>query len=265
MWTGIFKKKWIYNLLIYISVPMLWSPTLEARVFSFEQESFAPFLNLRGGMSSMGYAPYDWQQVQGHGGGKADFIYGGEFGARWRSPHFAFSLGVLVQRLDAVRGVQGFDGFGASLFAAEAEALAFGPTAQLDIQLAQATTHQWKLFFGGGYQFAKHQTRYQLTSLGQSTWGLPGEVQETYKATIPHATFGIGAEFLMAKTTTMSLQLGYHHSISSAWTHGQNGTNMAGTYTEGAPVIFEDGTTKPINWSYAFLQIGFQFYVQTLR
>jgi len=251
--------------MILICALLLFTQTALARVFDFEKESFSPYLNLRGGQTSMGTSPFAWHEVSTYGVREAKFIYGGEFGARWRSSTLGVSLGVLVQKLDPVLGAQAFDANSALLYTAETEALSFGPTLQLDIQFAKKTSHMWWLFLGGGYQFIKMQNSYQLTALGQTDFSLPAEVSETYRASIPFASTGVGAEFLFSKTTTISLQLGYHHSLSSAWTHGQNGSNFAGSYIEGSPVILQDGSEKNINWSYFFLQVGFQFYVETLR
>ncbi len=251
--------------LILICTLLFLGQTSQARVFDFKNESFSPFLNLRGGQTGMGTGPFGWQGVSSYGVNKAKFIYGGEFGARWRASNIGISLGVLVQQLDPVQGAQAFDSSDALLYTAETEALSFGPTLQMDIQFAKTANHVWWFFWGGGYQFVKMQNSYQLTTLGQTGFSLPAEVSETYRASLPFASLGLGAEFLFVKTTTISLQLGYHHSLSSAWTYGQNGLNFTGNYTEGSPVTLQDGSEKALNWSYFFLQVGFQFYVETLR
>lgn len=213
----------------------------------------------------MGSSPFAWQGVDSYGVNKAEFIYGTEFGAKWRASNVGVSLGVLVQKLDPVLGAQAFGAGNSMLYSAETEALSYGPTLQFDVQFAKAKSHMWWVFLGGGYQFMKMQNSYQLSSLGQTEFSLPAEVSETYKANIPFATLGVGAEFLFAKTTTLSLQLGYHHSLTSTWTHGQDGTSFAGAYSNGSTVYLQDGSEKAINWSYFFLQVGFQFYVETLR
>lgn len=265
---AILKDFWVPTFsrsIAFICLLLFLGQTSQARVFDFENESFSPFLNLRGGQTGMGTDPFGWQGVSSYGVNEAKFIYGGEFGARWRASSFGVSLGLLVQKLNPVKGAQAFDASNALLYTAETEALSFGPTLQMDIPFGKTPSHMWWLFLGGGYQFIKMQNSYQLTTLGQSGFSLPAEVSETYRASIPFATTGVGAEFLFVKTTTISLQLGYHHSLSSAWTHGQNGSNFAGNYTEGSQVTLQDGSEKSIHWSYFFLQVGFQFYVDTLR
>ena len=83
---------------------LLISTSVEARVFNFDMESVAPYLNLRTGMSSMGNAPYNWQTPASYGGDEVGLMYGGEFGVYFRGGGFGLGLGMLVHTHDPVTG-----------------------------------------------------------------------------------------------------------------------------------------------------------------
>ncbi len=255
---------WTKKIFIFIFC-LLFFQVSYARVFMFEKETMAPYLQLRSGLSSMGSAPYQWQSAATFSGDEVDLIYGGEFGVYFRTHGVGVSLGVLVHTFDPVSGGRGQTASGVSLFSVDVEGMAYGPQVAFDLQFAQTETYLWKFIVGGGYQFAKIESTYSFTATGQSLAGGQSQLTESYKQDTPFAMLAISTEFLMSGTTTVSVTAGYHYSFSDEWKYGEGGQNFAGSHSQGGDVLFEDASTKDIDWSYPFVQVGFQFYVDTIR
>lgn len=192
-------------------------------------------------------------------------MYGGEFGVYFRTSHFGLALGVLVHTFDPIAGGKGFNGASTQLYSVDVEGLAYGPQLAFDIQFAKTETYMWKLIFGGGYQFAKLESTYNFTATGQPLVGGLSQVTESYKQEAPFALLALSTEFMFSGTTTISVTAGYHYSFSQDWKYGEGGQNFAGGHSQGGDVVFEDSTMKPIDWSYPFLQVGFNFYIDTAR
>ncbi len=231
----------------------------------FEEETVAPFLKLRTGVSSMGNAPFRWQSASQYSGDDVDLVYGGEFGVYLRTQGVGVSLGVLVHTFDPVTGAQGLNASGNRLYTVDVEGLAYGPQVVFDFHLTSTKSYLWKLMLGGGYQFAKLESSYNFTVTGQALVGGQSQLMETYKQEAPFALLAIGTEFHMSGTTTLSVTAGYHYSFSQEWKYDGGGQNFAGAHSQGDSVVFEDASAKNIDWSYPFLQVGFHFYVDTIR
>lgn len=244
---------------------LLFSPLLQARVFSFENESVAPYLNFRGGMSQLENDPYAWQSAGQYSGDEFDLTYGGEFGLYLRGAGMGLRLGVLVQTFDGVNAAVGSRADGSALYSADSEGLLFGPSFSLDFQLAEQPTHLWKVVFGGGYQWGQFENDYTTTAAGQALVSGQSEFSETYKAQMFYAMVGIGTEIVLADETTIEFMFGYHHSFPVTWSYSGGGENFAGTHGPDDEVVFEDGGRKTLNLSYPFLQVGFQFYLDLVR
>jgi len=262
---GIAKVMGRYFLSFIVFLFLIFSQHSYARVFMFDEESVAPYLNMRAGVTSMGSTPYAWQTTSAYTGDEIDLVYGGEFGIYFRGGSFGVGLGVLVQTFDPVTGGKGENISGTQLFSVDVEGLAYGPQITFDYQFASTDLYMWKLIFGGGYQFAKIESTYSFTATGQTLNGGQASLTESYKQDSAFAMLGLSTEFIMSGTTTLTVTAGYHYSLSKEWEYGQGGENFAGSHLQGGKVSFEDASVKPIDWSYAFIQLGFQFYVDTVR
>lgn len=213
----------------------------------------------------MGNSPYRWQSATSYSGDDIDFIYGGEFGIYLRGGGLGVSFGILVHTFDPVAGGIGSDASGVPLYSVDMEGLGFGPSVTFDYQFSQTKTYLWKIIFGGGYMFNEIESRYSYTAAGQALMGTTPSVTESYKSQSPFAVLGFSTEFVLANTTTMNITAGYHYNLNSEWEYGEGGANFSGTHAQGDSLQFEDGALKPIDWSYYFVQVGFNFYVDTIR
>ncbi len=237
----------------------------QARLFSFNNETVAPYFNLRGGMSQLGSDPYQWQSVGTYSGDKFDFTYGGEFGLYLRGAGMGLRVGALVQTFDDVSGGLGSDSSGNVLFSVVSQGRLFGPSFAFDIQFAEQPTHLWKLVLGGGYQWAQFENDYSVTAQGQPFVSGQSQFSEKYKAQLYYAMIGVSGEIVLTDTTTVEFLLGYHYSFPAEWKYSGGGENFSGIYQEGDKVQYEDGTDKSLDLSYPFIQIGFNFYIDLVR
>lgn len=251
--------------LIFLLGPLFWALTGQARVFDFAQESVAPYINFRGGVSSMGATPYQWQSASTYSGDKVDLIYGGEFGIYLRGSRFGVALGLLVHTFDAVAGGRGLDASGTPLYTTTVEGVGYGPQVTFDYQISSMETYIWKVLVGGGYLSSKIESTYSMTATGQPLVGGQSSFTESYKQESLFAMFGMATEFTVGGTTTLTVTAGYHHSLGGDWKYGQGGENLAGSHSQGGKLLFEDGSAKNLDWSYAFVQVGFNIYVDTVR
>lgn len=244
---------------------MGWSDICYARIFSFENESIAPYLNIRAGMSGMGSAPYEWQSAGQYSGDDVGLIYGGEFGIYMRTQSLGLSIGLLVDTFDPVTGGSGSDSSGNLLYRVDVEGLSYGALINFDFTLSRAEGYLWKFFVGGGYQYLKLESVYTMSAAGQALVSGQSTFSESYKTAAPFGNIGVSTEFHMSGSTTMNVALGYHYSLASGWNHGQGVTNFAGSANQGDGVVLEDGSEKSMDWSYPYVQVGFQFYVDKVR
>jgi hypothetical protein len=251
--------------IFFISIYFLFLSESYGRVFSFENESIAPYFNLKAGLPTMGTTPIEWQSVDHYSGDKINFLYGGEFGVYIKGGALGMSLGILVDTFDPIRDGKGLDSAGTQLYSVNTTGIAYGPTLQFDYQISNIDNYLWKLMIGGGYQFSKIDNEYSYSSAGQILAGGQTSSIESYKSNSPFAVVGVSTEFLMSGTTTLSIMLGYHYNFQKNWKYSGGTQNVAGVQTDGSDVLSEDGTFKQINWSYPFLQMGFQFYVDKVQ
>lgn len=255
------KSRLVFGLLI-----LFLGLSAQARVFSFANETVAPYVHFRGGMSSMGNEPYRWQSASTYSGDEVDLVYGGEFGLHLRTPYgIGVSFGVVIDTIDPVEGAMAANGAGVNLFTVDTKALSYGGSVLFDYEFTQTPTFLWKFVFGGGYQFADIENTYTLSGTGQPLVGGQTSFTETYKADIPFAVVGLGTEMALSGSATISFLFGYRHALVDEWTYAGGGQNFAGVHGDGADVVFEDASKKTINWSYPFLQVGFNFYIDTVR
>ena len=235
------------------------------RVFSFANETVAPYVNFRGGLSSMGADPFRWQSASTYAGDEVDLIYGGEFGIYLRGSTFGMAAGVLVHTFDPVAGGSASAAGGGLLYSADVEGISYGGQLVFDYQLSSNESYLWKIIFGGGYQFSKIESTYTMSTAGAALVGGQTSFTESYKQTAPFAVLGVSTEFPMAGTTTLTVTAGYHYTMGGNWEYGQGGQNFAGVHAQGDTVNLENGSAREIDWSYAFIQVGFNFYVDTVR
>ena len=249
----------------FILVLLLFSSTSSARLFDFSMESVAPYLNLRTGMSSMGSDPYFYQTPASYGGDEVGLMYGGDFGVYFRGGGFGVSLGLLVHTHDPVTGATASDGSGNRLLTVDSEGLSYGGIFNIDYQFSQTKAYNWKLTLGGGYEIIKHENTYVYTAAGEALVTGSPTLTESFKTAAAFVNVAIGTEFHLFKTTTMTITGGYHYSLADSWENGQGGQNFAGTQAQGGSALLENGSARNIDWSYPYLQIGFNFYVDTVR
>lgn len=255
-----------FQALIAVNILLFFlAESSQARVFSFEGESVAPYIGLRSGLSSMGSKPFEWQSATSYSGDDIDLLYGGEFGIYLRGESLGVSFGILVHKFDPVTAGVGTNAGGTNLFSVDMDGLAYGPNILFDYQFSRKPGYMWKFIIGGGYQFAKMESEYTFTATGQALVGGQTTLTESYKSDSPFAVMGVATEFMMSGTTTISLLFGYHYNFNKQWKYYGGGRNLAGVHSDGDSVLFEDGSAKELDWSYPFLQLGFQFYVDTVR
>lgn len=263
----IFSKDLVMKMRVYLLTVslMFFSKNSYGRVFDFNMESIAPYFNVRTGMSQAGSDPYAWQTSTSYGGDEVGLMYGGEFGLYMRGGGFGFGLGLLVHTYDPVTGGTGSNAGGTQLFSVDSEGISYGGLVSFDMQLAQTKTYNWKVSLGGGYEFIKLENTYSYSTAGQALSGGQATAIESFKTAAPFVLLSVGTEFYLSGTTTMNVTAGYHYSMASDWKYGEGGNNFAGAHLQEGAAILEDGSARDVSWSYPFLQIGFQFYVDTVR
>lgn len=235
----------------------------DARVFSLEKETIAPYIKATYGTSSI--AKTHFEDTAGTGVSISESVsanLGGEFGVIFSAPKIVFKLGVEVIKPADLKEVSGNDISGTSMYTMTSGIQGIIPKAGLDIAFRTTSNSRTFVALGGGAGTVTYKNSYTLTAAGQTAF--PGIVDYSEEgsgtATLMEGSFNY--EVLMNDTTTVTFELGYRSFSITSYKYKEAVTTIDGTtHAKNDSVLNFDGSAKASNLSGPFVGLAFRIYL----
>ncbi len=233
----------------------------EARIFRFGSESLAGYFAGTGSLSSVGDDAY--AKTSG-----ADTVfdkepgynYSGEVGLLFNSQNFAVLFGIEFLSPQKMQ-LGGLSSGGTKYMDMTSNIRA--TILKMGSRIAITSSDTYRSYISGhvGYAMMSLENTYELTAAGQTQYSLPANLSLEGEANVIMGGIGMGIEFNIADTSTMSLEGGYRYLPVSSWEHKNSGTGFNGAYTKGDNIKTQSGEDLETELSGMYIGIGFQIYI----
>ncbi len=237
----------------------------QARVFKFQDEHIASYLRGTFGLSTIGDSSYKLTSGTDTQYDKSiDFNTSAEIGFLYHFNKVAFKVGVLYLFPERLSDIKGSNTSGTDLFNLEVDISALVPMLAIEFDMSRTDTFRTFLSLGGGYGFVSAKNIYTMTAAGTSAFGVT-DYEEKFDDEAFLYTGALGMEYLLADTVTMNLEAGYRYLVANELEHKANAETIAGPVGQGEKVVNPDGSGRVLDFSGAYVAIGFRFYIEIPR
>ncbi|MGZ3770886.1 MAG: hypothetical protein ACXVCP_12230 [Bdellovibrio sp.] len=244
----------------FVSFLLLFSSAASARVFNVSSESFAAYFLATGGGSPLGTSA-----VQGESGtninfsGGTNYNYTGEFGFVYSTPYLGFRFGFEIIKPFALDSTA--NNGTSDLYSVTSSLVGYAPKLGVDFNIHRANTSRSFFSAAIGSASVTMKNEYKLTAAGQSAF--PGVTDHTAESkgdgTLLEAS--LGYEGLLADTTTFLVEFGYRQLKINNLKYVKDVTTFTGSKVNGDNVLNSSGVQRTLDFSGAFISIGFRFYM----
>lgn len=234
-----------------------------ARTFDFKTERLATYFGGSFGNSSLGSAPFGSSSGSGISTDQTiSSTAGAEVGVLITGPKMGFRLGVELLEPKNYTGINGTNSSGATIFSLNSKVLAVMPMATLEFTLGSTATSKWLLDLGGGLAIVTLNNNYQLTTAGAAAYpSLSSNFTESGTANSTAFELSTGYEVLITDTVTLDANIGYRYIAATTLNSSESITSFNGAENSGSLLVNNDGSSRTINLSSAFVGVNFRFYL----
>ncbi len=239
----------------------LLSAQVDAKVFSFNSESFAAYLkgNLYPGRFE------NTLNSESHGTSSTFDSYlqynlAGEFGFVYARPRVQIRFGLeLIHPLDK-KDESGTNAAGASLYSMTSELTVMVPKVGVDV-----TVKSWpqaRAYVGGtvGYASLAARNSYTFTAAGTTQYGI-GDFYEELRAGAPQYEGIIGYERVFSDSTTIAVEGGYRNLVFKDVKHNKDVTTFQGAVEKGDKAMNDDGSDRTLNLNQYHIGLNLRFWI----
>ena len=241
----------------------LASATSEARVFSYKERWFAPFVR-----GSMGYSRVNDSAFADSSGyntstsGGVDWNYGGEFGFAIGLTDSLF-MRVGAEVLNMKDGdAKGKSAAGVDWMTIDSSVFVFNPNVGFDYYYSQIGNVR---FFGSasvGMATITLENRYDLTSAGSTANGNQPDFIEKAEAQTYSGTASMGLEALFTDNVTVLFDAGYRYLPVKEFKLKGNVDSFGNpTAAKGDVLLNNDGTRRSLDLGGFYTSLTFRFYL----
>jgi len=248
----------------FLTLTLSLGSQASARVFSYKESSFFPYLRGTGGLSALRKDPF------AHSSGVTTSVdalnsynFSGEFG-------FVFRLGSMLNARLAgeviqsrpITGALGTSPAGAERFAIDSLVQALNPHVTFEYIYETSGDTRFYWLVGAGWAQVTVENNYTMTATGTTDLGvssfrdLMGQDLISYQA-------GTGFETLFADHVTLALDFGYRYLPVSKMTYKETVQNILSPsgVQKGANVVNPDGSRRKLDLSGLFLGLALRFHL----
>ena len=185
------------------------------------------------------------------------YNYSGEFGFLYSTPAVSFRFGFEVLKPPALTSVTATNG-GATAYTLNSTYTGFAPKLGVEINLKKSST--WRLFLMGFYGSASvsYKNDYTIVNYAPIT-----DHSEEFKGSAALYGGTLGFEGLLTDTTTYLIEAGFRRLDVTNLNYSKDVTtgidNKA--HAAGDPALDVNGNQRTLDFSGAYLSIGFRFYM----
>ncbi|RME15423.1 MAG: hypothetical protein D6797_06590 [Bdellovibrio sp.] len=237
---------------------------VQARVFSFKDETFAAFFRGSYGLSQLGSSAFS--ESSGTATTQFDksvtYDLSGELGVIFSlQEKVNIRLGFEVIRPQVLQGIVGRNASGTKYFDLNSTILIVNPEMTFEINVYRQPQSRLFVFAGAGISSLSIDNAYTMTSAGTSALGV-GSHTEKIEASRVSATGGMGYEFQFADTVTAVLELGYRYLYVNEMKYKDAVTAItAPSAQKGDVVLNNSGTNRKLSLDSIYFGLSFRFYV----
>ncbi len=240
---------------------IICASSVEARVFSISEASFATYFKGTAGLSQLGQDAYEKSsgaQTQFSEDTNANFS--GEFGVILPTKEFSLRFGIQFLKPNSPSDIVGKDAGGTDLMNLESSVFGIFPMAHFEYYLSQTRYGRVYLSTGGGFGKVSMTNNYTFTAAGDALYTPLTSFKERASQFLYIVEASIGYEMPFIQAVTFSFDVGYRHAVARELKYAGAGTNFNGTHPEEAPVLNNDGNHKSLDLGGVFTGLSFRFY-----
>ncbi len=242
---------------------LIYSGSAQARVFSFTDEGFAPYI---GGhyLSLLPGAESGYSQSGGVGN-SFDKTYTTaneyEFGFAYGIKKFRLLFGLQYFKPAVLTPIGGTDAAGTALYAMENDLSAIIYKAGIEFDIK--TYKEGRFFIEAHYGSANvtMASTYTFTAAGTAAYPSLIDFKEEIKGSGTMLEAGMGFEFVGFDSTSILLSLGYRQLSVAALTHNLAITNFQGNTAKGSPATNDDASARTLTLSGYYASLFFRFWL----
>lgn len=233
----------------------------EARVFNINKETFAAYFDIGAGGSQLNTSALDGEAGAGITySGKVSYNYSGEFGFIYSHPYVSLRFGLEILKPLALEGATASNGSD-DLYTANSEVFGYAPKIGIEFNLHGNNTSRSFVAVGVGSASVTMKNSYTLTAAGQTAF--PGvanhDIETKGSGTLLNAS--LGYEGLLTDTTTIVVEFGYRQMKVDNLEYTGSATTFQGAVSSGDKVTTSSGAARELDFSGAFIVLGFRFYL----
>ncbi len=236
----------------------------EARVFTMNNESFAPYISGSWGPSlenTLNSSSDTTSGVPVTLNSRHTFNSSGEFGLVYATPQVNMRFGLEFLRPSEIKDRSGTDSSGASLYSLNSEISVLIPKFALELSLKKWNTTRVYLGLGAGYGNLAARNSYSFTAAGNSAYPGMTDFYEDLRGNAPMYEGSLGFESLLTDSTTYTITAGYRNLNFTSIKHNRDVTTFQGSVSKGDIAKNIDGTDRTLNLSNFFVGIGLRFWL----
>ena len=173
-----------------------------------------------------------------------------------------FKAGVEALQAQQVSDVKGTHSSGAELYTLESSTFVWNPNLSVEYIYRQTPTLRFFSYFGMGRGSLTLENKYQMTTLGESTY-VPTYTEKLEGSALAYFG-GFGLEALLSDTTTIQIDAGYRHLKFTQLKHKGNATTIQGSFAKGDVAENDDGSGRTLDFSGFYMGLSFRFYIEIL-
>jgi hypothetical protein len=249
--------------LIFLLVILPVGESASARVFNFQDRSFATYLRGTFGTNSLqrnAYAPGMPTTVSFSGANGVSQQYSGEFGVLLiPRPTFALRIGVELLSPAATMGAGGVSSSGTPLFSLDSQVFSVIPQGNLEIFFKKTASARFYAGGGGGYAVTTLKNTYTMTPAGTTALGVQSYIEEASAFGLMGQVF-TGFEFSFFDNIGLAFDIGYRYLVVNNYTANRNATTAIGAVTTGGTIKNNDGTNRSTDLSGLIAGIALRIY-----
>lgn len=236
----------------------------QARVFSFEDESFGAYF--RSTRSSTAFTNTLLSKSNATTANpvtmnsEVDYNFSGEVGMVYAYRRLAMRIGLEAIIPPAISNRKGEFSDGTEAYRVTSEVSVIMPKVTMEVNLMKWSDSKVFLFGGAGSANLTGRNSYVFTSAGSTALGV-SEYYEDLRGVAVMGEGGLGYERILFDTTSFVVEGGYRAITFTKVNQNRDVTTMNGAVVKGDKALNADGSDRAINLSGVYASLSFRIWI----
>ena len=248
--------------LVFLWAVVFGASQAQAKVFSYNNQTFAAFVRGGSGLSRLGQDAY----VHSSGASTvfADdpvkFNLFGEVGLQIAMGSVNMRLGLEALRPKETL-IEGKNSSGTSLFTLTSGVFAYSPSVTFEFIYSVLGGVRFYSFLTASYSFVTLDNKYEMTAAGTTAFSPATSYTEKADGSAFGGMLGLGFETVFVDNATFSLDFGYRHLVVDNFKHKADGTVIGDMVAKGDTVMNHNGSARKLDLGGVSMGAIFRFYI----